>query len=66
MTGPKEYSVNELVNLISKRLKKVPKIVRKESNVNELKRNIADTTKIRNLGFVNKISLEEFIEHELI
>ena len=66
LSGPKEYSVNELANLISKRLKKVPKIVRKESNVNELKRNIADTTKIRNLGFVNKISLEEFIEHELI
>jgi len=66
LSGPKEYSVNELVNLISKKLKKEPKIIRKESDVNELKRNIADTMKIRNLGFVNKISLEEFIEHELI
>ncbi|MFX1310933.1 MAG: NAD-dependent epimerase/dehydratase family protein [Promethearchaeota archaeon] len=65
-SGPKEYSVNELVKLISKRINKEVKIVVKEAPVNEIVRNIADTTKIRDLGFKYSESLEEFIENELI
>ncbi|GAG84022.1 unnamed protein product, partial [marine sediment metagenome] len=66
LSGTKEYSINNLVALISKRLDKKPKIVKKESNVNELTRNIADTSKIRKLGFNYKKSMEDFIENELI
>jgi len=66
LSGDKEYSINILVDLISERLKKKPKIVIKESDVNELKRNIADTKKIKNLGFNYKESLEDFINYELI
>ena len=66
LSGTKEYSINNLVELISKKLDKKPIIVKKESNVNELKRNIADTSKIRKLGFNYKETLEEFIENELI
>ncbi len=64
-SGPKEYSVNDLVKLISNRLNKKVKIVRKDPIVDEITRNIADTTKIRDLGFSYKETLEEFIENEL-
>lgn len=66
LSGEKEYSINQLVEFISKRLDKNPNIVYKESNVNELQRNIADTNKIRSLGFDFQYTLENFIENELI
>ncbi|MFW9899506.1 MAG: NAD-dependent epimerase/dehydratase family protein [Candidatus Thorarchaeota archaeon] len=66
LSGTKEYSINELVKFFSKKLKKRPKIVYKEANVNELKRNIADTSKIQRLEFKFRKSLEKFIENELI
>ncbi len=65
LSGTKEYSVNDLVGLISKSLNKKPKIVYKKASVNELRRNLADTAKIQKLGFNYKESLEEFIENEL-
>ncbi len=65
LSGTKEYSVNDLVGLISKSLNKKPKIVYKKASVNELRRNIADTRKIQKLGFKYRESLEEFIENEL-
>lgn len=66
LSGPKEYSVNDLVGMISKSLNKKPKIIKKESNINELRRNIADINKIQKLGFKYKESLEKFVENELI
>ncbi|MFX0187860.1 MAG: NAD-dependent epimerase/dehydratase family protein [Candidatus Hodarchaeota archaeon] len=66
LSGIKEYSINELVQIFSKKLKKKPKIVYKDANVNELKRNIADTSKIQRLDFKYKKSLDKFIENELI
>lgn len=65
LSGMKEYTINELIRLISKKYDKNPKIVNKEASINELKRNIADTRKIQNLGFNYKESLEAFIENEL-
>jgi len=61
LSGLKEYSVNDLIKLISNTLNKTPKIVYKESEVNELKRNIADLSKIKKLGFTPQESLEDFI-----
>ncbi|TFG15882.1 MAG: NAD(P)-dependent oxidoreductase [Promethearchaeota archaeon] len=61
LSGLKEYSVNDLIKLISDKFKKMPKIIFKESGVNELKRNIADLTKIENLGFRPQENLEDFI-----
>ena len=66
LSGTKEYSINELIQLFSKKLKKMPKIAYKEGSINELKRNIADTKKIQELGFKYKKSLETFIENDLI
>jgi len=66
LSGDKEYSVNKLVELISQRLKKTPKIEKRTSDVKELQRNIADTKKIKALGFNYKESLEDFINYELI
>ncbi len=65
LSGIKEYSVNDLVRIISKKLKKTPKIVFKDANVNELGRNIADLSKIEALGFKPINSLDEFIEKEI-
>ena len=65
LSGMKEYTINELIRLISKKYDKNPKIVNKEASINELKRNIADTRKIQNLGFNYAESLEDFIENEL-
>ena len=65
LSGTKEYSVNDIVKLISNKLNKSPKIIYKESNVNELKRNIADLSKIKALGFTPKESLEDFINYLL-
>ena len=62
LSGPKEYSVNELVNLISQKLNRSTKIVYKESGVDELQRNIADTSKIQNLGFSYQHFLDDFID----
>lgn len=61
LSGLKEYTVNDLVKLISNTLNKTPKIVYKESDVNELKRNIANLSKIKKLGFTPQESLEDFI-----
>ena len=66
LLGSKEYSVNELVQLISKKLNKVPQIEQKEPLVNELTRNIADLSKMRALGFNPQETLEQFIEKDLI
>jgi len=61
LSGLKEYSVIELVNLISSKLNISPEIEYHSSNVNELKRNLADLSKIRRLGFIPKETLEDFI-----
>jgi UDP-glucose 4-epimerase len=66
LSGSREYSVNKLVQLIANKMKKLPHIVRKESSVAELKRNIADTAKIIKLGFNFKSILEQYIHDELI
>lgn len=65
ISGPKEYSVNYLVQLISNTLIVKPNIEHKDPIVNELKRNIADLSKIRKLGFSPTKSLENFIENNL-
>lgn len=62
LSGEKEYSVNDLVKLISNKFNKEPQIVFEESGVNELKRNIADIRSLKNLGLRPRGSLEEFIE----
>ena len=62
LSGLKEYSVIELVHLISSKLNISPKIEYHSSNVNELKRNLADISKIRRLGFKPEETLEEFID----
>ncbi|MFX1452767.1 MAG: NAD-dependent epimerase/dehydratase family protein [Promethearchaeota archaeon] len=66
LSGIKEYSVNQLIQLIFNKLKKKPKIVYKKASINELKRNIAEIKKIQKLGFKQSESLEAFIENELI
>jgi len=65
LSGTREYSVNDLIQSISRKFQKTPKIIYAESSVNELKRNIADLSKIKALGFNSQISLEDFIEEEL-
>jgi nucleoside-diphosphate-sugar epimerase len=62
LSGVKEYSVNELVKLISNKFNKTPEIVYKESNVFELKRNIANLSKIEKLGFLAQETLKDFID----
>ncbi len=62
LSGPKEYSVNTLVEMIAHKLGKEPKTEYKNSGINELKRNLADTTKLQKLGFQYKYSLENFID----
>ena len=62
LSGIKEYSVNKLIQIISKKLNVDPKIEHQSSKVNELKRNIADLSKIRSLGFNLEETLEDFIE----
>ena len=63
LSGIKEYSVNKLIQIISKKLNVDPKIEHQSSKVNELKRNLADLSKIRSLGFIPKETLEDFINH---
>ena len=65
LAGPKEYSVNKLVNIISKILDKKPLIKYEDSEVNELSRNLADLSKIKNLGFKVREDLEKFLEEEI-
>ncbi len=65
LSGQHEYSVNDLVQLIAKKLNREPKIANKKGIVNELRRNIADITKILKLGFSYQESLEDFIENDL-
>jgi nucleoside-diphosphate-sugar epimerase len=62
LSGLKEYSVNKLVEMIAQKLGKEPKIEYKDSGINELKRNLADTTKLQKIGFQYEYSLENFIE----
>ena len=62
LSGIKEYSINELVQLISNNFNVTPKIEFRSSNVNELTRNIADLSKIKSLGFNPEETLEEFIK----
>ncbi len=64
LSGPKEYSVNNLIDIISNKLNKKPNIVYREANVNEIKRNIAAVNKIQNLGFFFTESLEDFINNQ--
>ncbi|MFX0138790.1 MAG: NAD-dependent epimerase/dehydratase family protein [Candidatus Hodarchaeota archaeon] len=66
LSGTKEYSINQLFQLISKKLKKKPKIVYKEASIDELKRNFAETKKTQKIGYKQSESLEAFIENELI
>lgn len=65
LSGPREYSINYLVDLLSKKFKKTPNIIYKQANVNELLRNIADTSKIKNVGFEYTQNLEDYVSHEL-
>ncbi len=62
LSGPKEYPINELVSLISKALGITPEIRYKESGVNEIKRNLADISPLKELGFQFNHTLENFIE----
>jgi UDP-glucose 4-epimerase len=62
LSGPEEYSVNQLVKMISRHFGKEPELVYKDSEVEELKRNLADTTELQKLGFRYKYSLKTFIE----
>ncbi|TXT59586.1 MAG: putative UDP-glucose 4-epimerase [Promethearchaeota archaeon] len=66
LSGDKEYSVNYLIGFISDVLKKKPDFHYEEPKFNELKRNLADTSKIQKLGFSYECELEEFIEKKLI
>ena len=65
-SGLKEYSINQLITMISKKLNVLPNVEYQDSEVSELDRNIADTSKIQALGFHFSESLEGFIENELI
>jgi UDP-glucose 4-epimerase len=62
LSGPEEYSINDLITLISQQLGKSPEIKYKESKVNELKRNLANVEPLKELGFRYEHSLEEFIK----
>jgi len=62
LSGTKEYSVNELVQIISNKLNNDPKVEYQSSKVNELKRNLADLSKIRSLGFNPEEKFEDFIK----
>lgn len=62
LSGTREYSINKLIQLISKKLNVKPKIEYHTSKVNEISRNIADLSKIRILGFNPEENLEDFIE----
>jgi UDP-glucose 4-epimerase len=61
LSGEKEYSVNDLVRMISDSFNKEPELIYKESGVNELTRNIADISNLKDLGFKPEGSLEKFI-----
>jgi len=65
LSGPKEYSVNDLIELLSNKYNKLPKITHKQPQVNELLRNHAETNKIRRIGFKFERTLEDFIFNEL-
>ena len=65
LSGEREYSVNNLVKLISKSFRKEPKIHFKEAGINELKRTIADLSEIKILGFSPRESLEDFINKSI-
>ena len=66
ISGKKEYSVNNIVQLISNSLNIKPNIEYKQPIVNEIKRIIADLSKIRKLGFEPTKSLEDFIKNDLL
>ncbi len=65
LSGLKEYSVNELIRLISNKFNTTPTIEYKKPLVNELKRNFANTRKLKELGFHYSESLEDFIEKNI-
>jgi nucleoside-diphosphate-sugar epimerase len=66
LSGNKEYSVNYLIELLSIALDKEPEIRYEQSKINELKRNLADTSKIQKIGFSYTQNLEDFIKKELL
>lgn len=62
LSGPEEYSINELISLLSQYFETDPEINYKNSKVDELSRNLADTEPLKELGFEYNYSLEEFIK----
>jgi nucleoside-diphosphate-sugar epimerase len=66
LSGNKEYSVNYLIELFSEALDKEPEIRYEQSKINELKRNLADTSKLQKIGFSYTQNLEDFIKKELL
>lgn len=62
LSGPKEYSINELVSLLSQYIGKKPEVLYKESKVDELERNLADSQPLKDLGFQYSHSLENVIK----
>jgi len=64
-SGLKEYTINQLIKMISNKLEVIPSVEYKVSEVDELERNIANTNKIQALGFKFGKTLENFIENEL-
>lgn len=64
-SGIKEYSVNDLIKMISKRLNKIPHIETSNIEIKEQQRNIANINKLKDLGFNFRQTLENFIENEL-
>lgn len=62
LSGPEEFSINELISLLSQHFDTSPDITYKDSEVDELSRNLADTQPLKELGFKYNYSLEEFIK----
>jgi nucleoside-diphosphate-sugar epimerase len=62
LSGPEEFSINELVSLLSKHFRISPEIIHKDSKVDELSRNLADTQPLKELGFEYNHYLEEYIK----
>ncbi|MFO8020188.1 MAG: NAD(P)-dependent oxidoreductase [Promethearchaeia archaeon] len=65
LSGPEEYSVNDLVEMMSQQLNNTTDVIYEESEVDELQRNIADTTKIQNLGFSYEYFLPDYIAQQI-
>ena len=62
----KDISINDLIELMGSVLDVNPKIVYEEERIGDVKRSVADITKIKKeLGFEPRISLEEGLKELL-